>query len=322
MSKNKPFVFNDETKKNSYGFYISTSGIDTTDFVRNPICLADHSNKTKDVLGTWSDLAVKVALLTGTPVFDTQNPEGLEVVRKVQSGTLKGCSMGIRFSPKDLKMQDGKLMLTKCVLTEVSIVAVPSNSSAIVLYDTDGVLLSDEAVQQFCLSAQEPQKTFKTQNMKLLLTHLQLADGSTESAVLAAVKEIETKLSAITTERDNFKVKFEDLQAKHTAKLQATFDAELSLAKTDGRLDDKGETALLELAEDKLENALNFLKALPKRKAIKDNLENAQATLAAYDKMSWDELDKSERLAEIKLNHNEYYVERFKQQFGKEPKNN
>lgn len=322
MSKKKPFIFNDQNQKNGYGFYIQTSGIDTSRFLKNPICLADHSNKTKDVLGVWENLQEAGALLSGVPSFDTNDPEGKEVVRKVENGTIKGCSMGIRFNPKDLKLIDGKLMLTKCVLTEVSIVAVPSNANSLVLYNTDGELLTDEAIQQLCLSAQKSQKTFnKNNNMEEVIAHLQLDENATGGAVLAAIKNIETKLSDALADRDSYKTKFEGLKSEKETALKSDFDAELALAKKDGRLDADGETALLELAENKLENALNFLKALPKRKTIAGNLETDEAKLAEFDKLTWDQLDEQEKLADLKLNHNDYYVQRFKQQFGKEPNN-
>ncbi|CAM1341742.1 HK97 family phage prohead protease [Tenacibaculum aestuarii] len=319
MSKKKTFTINDEAQKNSYGFYVQTSGIGTQRFLKNPICLADHSNKTKDVLGVWTELKETGVILSGIPNFDTKDPEGLEVVRKVEGGVIKGCSMGIRFNPKDLKMINGKLMLTKCELTEVSIVAVPSNANAVVLYDNSGEVLSDEAIQELCLSAQKSQKPFRTENMKEVTKHLQLSDDASGEAIVGAIKGIEVKLSDALKERDSYKTKFEGLEKEKTTKLQADFDAELALAKKDGRLDAKGETALLELAENKLENALTFLLALPKRKTIKDNLEDEEATLAAFDKMTWEELDKNEMLADLKLNHTEYYNERFKREFGKEP---
>lgn len=321
MSKEIPFILNDPTTKNSHGFYVDTSGIDLDRFLKNPICLKDHSNKTKDVLGTWINLRVENGILKGTPKFDTKDPEGLEVVRKVENKTIKGSSLGlgIGVNKPAFKEIDGKLTLVASELKEISIVPVPSSGNAIALYDEEGTLLSDEAIQELCLSAQKSQKPFRTENMKEVTKHLQLSDDASGEAIVGAIKDIEVKLSDALKERDSYKTKFEGLEKEKTTKLQADFDAELALAKTDGRLDAKGEAALLELADNKLENALTFLMALPKRKSIADKLEDKEATLAAYDKMTWEELDKNEKLADLKLNHTEYYNERFKREFGKEP---
>lgn len=313
----KRFGFNDETKKNSYGFYVRTAGISLERFLSNPICLHDHKNDTKNVLGQWGEVKTEGKLLSGIPVFDTEDVEAKEVVRKVQKGILKACSMGISFDPKAMKMIDGKLTLTACELLEVSIVAVPSNANAIVLYSQDGELLTEESVKSLCLSLQKQPNKHK--GMKQITTYLQLAENADEAAVIVAVKEIEAKLSAATAERDSYKQQVADLEAAETARLKADFETEAAAAVKDGRLNADGEAALLELADGKYDKATVLLKALPAQKSISEELKGEEKKLAAYDKMSWDELDKGNHLATLKAEHKEYYEERFEQEFGKKP---
>lgn len=314
----KRFVINDETVKNSYGFRVLTAGIDIADFVANPVCLHDHRNDTKNVLGTWADLNADNGKLLGTPQFDTEDSEGKEVVRKVNKGTIKACSMGILFNKKDMQLIAGEVVLTKCKLFEVSIVAVPSNAAAIALYNQDGELLTEESVKSLCLSLQkQPNKD----NMKQITTYLQLGENADEAAVIVAVKEIEAKLSAVTTERDSYKQQVADLEAAENGRLKADFETEAAKAVKDGRLNADGEAALLELADGKYDKAKVLLKALPKQKSISAELKDEEKKLAAYDKMSWDELDKGNHLAKLKAEHKEYYEERFEQEFGKKPKN-
>lgn len=316
----KRFGFNDETKKNSYGFYVKTEGISLDRFLSNPICLRDHKNDTKNVLGQWGQVKTEGKLLSGIPIFDTEDTEAKEVVRKVQKGILKACSMGISFVPKDMKMIDGKLTLTACELLEVSIVAVPSNANAIVLYNQDGELLSEDKVKSLCLSVQSQSKQpTKYKGMKRINAYLQLDENADEAAVIVAVKEMEAKLSAATTERDNYKQQVADLEAAETARLKADFETEAAEAVKDGRLNADGEAALLELADGKYDKATVLLKALPKQKSISDELKGEEKKLAAYAKMSWDELDKGNHLAKLKAEHKEYYEERFEQEFGKKP---
>lgn len=52
----KVFVLNDETQTNSYGFRVKTEGISLTRFESNPVCLNNHKNDTKNVLGKWVDV--------------------------------------------------------------------------------------------------------------------------------------------------------------------------------------------------------------------------------------------------------------------------
>lgn len=311
----RPFVLNDSNEKNSFGFYVLTSGISLTRFTSNPVMLNNHQNNTKDVLGKWVDVTVENELLKAIPEFDTEDIDGKEVVRKVLKGTIKGCSIGIIFKKDDLKLIEGKLVLTKCILFEASIVAVPSNANAIALYNPDGELLSQDTVQQMCLSIQNQEPPKNNTTMKLLTKHLQLEENADESAILSAVQAIETAVKTKGNEYDALKLKYDALEQKETTRLQKEYDTEKALALTDGRLDAAGETALASLAENKLDAALAFLKALPKRKSISDDIDDPNTLLASFEKMSWDELDKGGLLAQLKAEHEDYYKERFKKEF-------
>ncbi len=321
MKKAPIFTFNDENKKNSYGFKVKTDGISLERFKANPICLNDHENSTKAVLGKWIEIAVNNTLLQATPDFDTKDKDGAEVVRKVLNGTLRGCSMGIFFEPEDLQLIDGELWLLKCELYEVSIVAVPSNANSISLYTKDGVRLTDTEVKQLCLKANNYQfKHNKMEELQQIVAHLQLKKGADAGEVLVAIKGLEAKLTA--SEKDNVKLKAQvkELQEKETAKLKSEFETELENAVKDGRLDADGKPAIIELADKSYEKGIKLLKTLKVRKKVKDTLETEEALLSKYDEMSWEQLDKGNHLANLKLNHNDYFVERFKKQFGREPK--
>lgn len=152
MSK-KPFVFNDEKNKNSYGFLIPTSGISLTRFKKNPMMLDNHNNSTAGVLGKWENLKSQNGILTGEPLFDSEDNNVAVIEGKVNRGFLNSCSMGITFNRENLKIVNGQLILEKCELYEVSIVAVPSNANSIRLYiDGSKTPLTDAEVQSLCLS--------------------------------------------------------------------------------------------------------------------------------------------------------------------------
>lgn len=317
----KQFVLNDETKRNNYGFKVLNTGINLERFMENPICLNDHNNTTQDVLGKWIDLKFEGSLFLGSPEFNTQDPAGKEVVRKVNEGVLKACSIGFDFSHEDFELIDGELVLTKCELKEVSIVAIPSNAKTIVLYDkATGNALTDSEIQAMCLKAKNNPINIKKRTMKKVLSHLQLSDASGEDAVLEAIKALEGKLKSKGQEHDALQVKYNTLEQAQTAKLKAEFDAELETAVKDGRLDEAGkapiETMVLKSGYDQ---GMKLLKALPKRNTIADKLQGT-AQLKAYEAMSWTELDKGNHLATLKAKMPDYYAERFEKQFGTEPK--
>lgn len=319
----KPFIINDENKQNSYGFKVKTEGINTAErFDGNPVCLNNHNNDTKSVLGKWKDYRKDGALFLGLPDFDTEDPEGKEVVRKVKNETIKAVSMGIFFDPKDMVLLDGELWLLKCVLYEVSIVAVPSNANAIMLYNiTDGKPYTETEIKQMCLSLQHPENHKQESDMKLVIAHLQLSENANEEAVLAAVKAVEGKLTVAVNDKNALQLKYDALVAENEAKLKAEFDAELAQAVKDGRLDEAGKAPVEQMVlSSGYEQGMNLLKVLPKRNPIADklNTKGAEAQLAAFDKMSWSELDKGNHLATLKADNPEYFKERFEAHFKKE----
>ncbi|MCP1997293.1 HK97 family phage prohead protease [Flavobacterium sp. HSC-61S13] len=318
---NKTFVLNDESMQNNYGFRILNSGINLDRFNRNPICLNDHRNTPKDVLGAWSNLRFEDGLLLGEVIFNTEDIDGKEVARKVNEGLIKACSLGFDFNADDLIFLDGELVLVKCELKEISIVAVPSSANTLMLYAQDGMAFTETDIKAMCLSAAQNTQIQKPNiQMKKVLLHLQLSDSAQEPEVIEAIKSLEGKLSAKAIEVNNLQATVAEFKSKETATLKANFDNELSAAQLDGRMDEAGKKAIEDLAKSGgFEKATGLLKALPKRNPIADKLFGEQATLSAFDKMSWDELDKGNKLESMKLNHPEYFVQRFKEKFNKEP---
>lgn len=311
------FTLNDERVTNSYGFRVLTSGIKLDRFLDNPVCLNNHRNDTKDVLGVWSEVNKEEHTLTATPVFDTEDPDGKEVVRKVEKGILKACSIGINFDPEDIVMMDDILTVTQCELMEVSICAVPANAAAITLYNKAGEILTESEVKKICLNAQTA-KPFEPKHMKQVTTYLQLADNATEGAILEAIKGIESKLTASENENATLKQTIESLKKAEQERQAAVLSAEIDTAVKDGRLDEAGKAPILEM---EFNSAMALLKALPKRKGVAEKINTPEGELSKYDKLSWEDLDKGNHLAYLKANHSDYYAERFEQKFGRKPKN-
>lgn len=308
----KRFVFNDENEINSYGFRVLTDGIALEQFQNNPICLNNHINDTKNVLGTWKDLKAEKGLLSGVPQFDTNDDEGKEVVRKVEAGTIKSCSMGIRFNKKHLQVVDGVLTLTKCVLFEVSIVAVPSNAKALVLYNQDGELVPESEIKELCLNLKP-----NSIKMKQVITHLQLQENADETAVLSAVKNIEAKLTASENEKAELKAENDALKKANEEREQKELNTLLDNSIKTGIINANQKENFLKLG---LDTAKSIIENLPKREKIADQLNTEESQLKEFDTMSWEELDKANKLPELKLNHPEYFKERYKKEFNQEYK--
>ncbi|GAA4156643.1 hypothetical protein GCM10022217_15860 [Chryseobacterium ginsenosidimutans] len=280
MSEKRRFVFNDESVKNSYGFYILTSGIDIRRFSQNPVCLADHWNWTGSVLGIWEDIQAGSGTLSGTPKFDTKSYE--ELVRQVESGTLKGCSMGILFDEADFtKNENGDLILTKCELMEVSIVAVPSNANSIALYHQNGNRMSEGEIKTLCLSfgkSQEPEINNPINNNDSTMKKIQLslmafaALGFAQTTQTVEEPELDKAILTLKNENDKNALELEkvkrELQAYQDAdKLKKTQEIEtmVTLAVQEGRITADKKQTFIDLAAQNLELAKATLESFPKK---------------------------------------------------------
>jgi HK97 family phage prohead protease len=249
----KTFVFNDEKEKNSYGFIIPTAGISLKRFAKNPMMLDSHNNSTSGVLGKWEDLKKENGLLTGSPVFDSEDEYAAKIEGKVERDFLKSCSMGIRFRHEDLKIISGVLVLVKCELYEVSIVAVPSNENSIRLYAAEtGELLNDEEVKTLLLGLTpviepvdvskklqielENQKNKNEDMSKIKLTAAAaILLGFTADTELESV-ELSAKIVALNAAKTAAELKLSArLEADEAAKLEA-INLQVDTAVTEGRI--------------------------------------------------------------------------------------
>ena len=236
MSKAQPFVFNDETVYNSYGFRTANAGINLDRFKANPVMLNGHWASNENVIGRWENFDFDGTTLSGLPVFDTEDEAAKKIAGKVERGFLKGCSMGLLFNREDMVLEpNGKWMLSKSELIEVSIVAIPANEMSLRLYvQKDGVLeLMEDADIKLCLSALKTETNFENKNdqknmKKVMLSTLALvalglenianpSEGVDANLVEQAIDGLKSKLS-------NSEVKLSAAEAA----LKAFKDAEIA----------------------------------------------------------------------------------------------
>ena len=125
------FILSDGESTNSRGYRVEVSGIKPERFKANPVMLYGHDPD--KVIGRWENIRIENNRLIATPVFDTDDPLGKEVARKVDSNFLRCASIGIM--PLKLKYIDDEFVMTECELVEASIVSIPSDAGAVRLYN-------------------------------------------------------------------------------------------------------------------------------------------------------------------------------------------
>lgn len=305
MPKPKPFVFNDESVANSYGFIIPTSGISLKRFKQNPIMLDSHSNSTKSVLGKWEDVKVENGQLTGVPVFDSEDEDVTKIQGKVERGFIKSCSMGVTFRREDLKMVAGKLVLEKCILYEVSIVAVPSNANSIRLYAPDSdTPLKDEEVKNLCLSIEGVDPNIETQNenndkMKITLTQAAaLALGFAASQLEHDVEDVNAAIGKLSAEKQAAELKLEILENDQKEAAKKAIENKVELAIKAGKIpaDKKEKFVSLGLADEALLD--DTLGSIPGKKSLAAQIENNGEDAGEVKSMDdFQKLDDAQQLA-------------------------
>ena len=115
---------------NSRGFRVLTSGIDITQYMRNPILLWAHSRPfrgTKDEvlpIGRMENLRIEGDNLIGTPVFDEKDEFAVKIKDKWDNGFLKMASAGLDLielsdDPTVIVQGQRRSTVTKSKLSEV-----------------------------------------------------------------------------------------------------------------------------------------------------------------------------------------------------------
>lgn len=324
MSKKK-FVFNDEKKKNSYGFFIQTAGIALARFYLNPVCLNNHLNWTEAVIGNWIDISAEDGILSGEPVYDeaTENLENKETIRKAKAGFIKGCSMGISFDEADfIKLENGDLLLTKCELFEVSLVAVPSNANSVTLYDKSGNKMSEDSVKTLCLSLgntdADPTK-FTTNNNDSKMKKIQLsllalsALGFAQNTQTVEEPELDKAILSLKNENDKNALELEKVKKELTAfqdadKLKKANDIEtmVTLAVQQGKITADKKQTYVDLAAVNFDLAKSTLDSFEVKIDLSAGIQTPGGKTEAMTEEKWQTLDLTAQLAWKEANPNEY----------------
>lgn len=211
---------------NCYGGRVLTSGIDLTQFQKNPLLLWMHRRSfDRDAMpiGRIDNLRTDGDRLIGTPVFDQNDEFAKKIESKWENGFLRMASAGIEIietsdAPEHLLQGQTRRTITRCRLEEVSIVDMGGNDEALQLYDRSGKVLKLAAGEDNdALPLLAPEKkddpsgtapdgkadnqTNKlTQSMnKEFLQLLGLSETATEQEVVGALRLLKEKADKVET---------------------------------------------------------------------------------------------------------------------------
>lgn len=290
----KTFVLHDESI-NSNGFWMRTSGADLTQFQKNPIMLWNHNRGwrgTEDEvlpIGHWENIRIEGDKILADAVFDTDE-FSQKIEEKVESGTLRMCSLGVRViesSSDPIYVKPGQRYETvlKFKVREASIVDIGSNDNALALYDdNDNLIELSAGGDNIPLNELTPNNN----EMKELLKFLKLQDGATEQDAINAVKPIQeenVQLKADLKREQDQKKELQDridaIELAEKTEKKAAFEKELAEAFKDGRLSEKADGSvkakMLELYDANPVATMEMLQSMGKRKSVAANLADTSA---------------------------------------------
>jgi hypothetical protein len=313
------------SKLNCYGFRVVTSGIDITQFQRNPIMLWCHNRPwrgTKDEvmpIGRIENLRIEGDNLIGTPVFDSKDAFAKQIEGKFKSGFINMVSAGlepIETSDDPLMLVQGqtRATLTKSKLLEVSMVDIGANDDALALYSKGEIIAlvrgdKNTIVPEIALKQHlNIDKTKTDDTMKLIALKLGLPETANEEEVLAKITALQADVATTESLR-------KEVKAHKEKAVKDEIDTAIALKK----IDESERVAYTELMNKDSENTK---KILDKMKVVNPVLQDLGKPVIAEVELKWgfDDYHKSGKLEALKVESPERYKELFKNKFGKEPK--
>jgi hypothetical protein len=331
---------------NAQGFRMLTDGVDLEDFKKNPLMLWNHQrpdgNDKNQILpiGYWEDIELSGDELSAVPVFDDKDDFAMAIYNKVESGVIRMCSAGA----EPLETSEEKSLLvagqqratvTKWRLKEASICDIGANPGAlaVTLYDAGDkqIALSDETIEAVIPKInQTPMFNNKSKDGK---KSIKLADtpedenkenlnDDTENEELSdedkdkVIEELRAKLADMEE-----KLRLSE-ETKEDDKVENLVSKAIRLRKISA----KQKEHYVTLAKKDFKTTSELIESLPVTASVKDTVENKstdvnEAKITQLSSKSWNELFHSGDLDFVKLNAPTVYALKFKEQFGKEPKN-
>jgi HK97 family phage prohead protease len=287
----KTFVLASSEKVNSHGFRVNLQGINLDRFKANPVMLFRHNRD--DVIGRWENIRIEGDKLLADADFDIDDPKAKEIAGKVERGYIKGCSISIYINK--VADEDKGILVTSSELMEASIVAVPSDSNAILLYDKEG-----KNIVKFDAIKTEINNSLNKQIME-----------KKETELTAQVADLTAKLA----ERNNHIAALEkQVQAFEKARIETLIDKAIAAKKIGA---DEKQT-YTELAQKDFAAVEKIIEKLQGVAPVAAQLKTAGTS--EFTAAKWDELDKADKLAALKAADPESFKQLYKAKFGVEPK--
>lgn len=288
------FVFNNESVKNSHGFYLLNAGGKFERFNNNPVML--HNHNPDKVLGKWLELEISGSLLTAMPEFDKEDLDAAKVMGQVERGYVKGASPGIIVLSAEWRenaaTKEYELYVTSWELIEGTVTPMPSNAGALQLkvYDSqhrevseEKILCHLEEIVKLSLQQNPNKKYMEKTEIKLsaeALVVLGLSDTANDSAVNSAIVNLHA-------EREALKMQNQTLQTENNAHKKDVAEQMVELAIKEQRITAANKQKFVDLALKDAQLCKETLEAIPARVALSSRVTKIGSGDIPAERKGW-----------------------------------
>jgi hypothetical protein len=315
-----------DSSVNSYGYRLLTSGYLMDEFKKNPI--GYHMHKRDDgVLVKWDDLRQEGDKVYGKPCINLSHPRGQQTVDEIENGFLNAAScghfvvLGVSDKPEDYLTDQPGPSVNKWFNRECSLVDIPGNFNALKeLFDKNDHPIKFENLADMKPQIKNMTKLFFTPEQ---ITKMNLKADADQATVETAFNDLVAKAAKVDTLATQLGVAE---AAKTTAEgALTTFKTEAAKSKienliatalTDKKITVELGTALKADYATNPEGLEKVLKAMPAYQSIVKDLKADEAT--ELGKLTWEQLDKANKLEDLKAKNIDMFKDKYKAHFNKE----
>jgi hypothetical protein len=289
-----------------------TIGYLMDEYKKNPIGYEMHK-RADGVLVRWEDLRLDGDNVYAKPVINLNHPKGQATVEDIENGFLNAASVGhivaLDMSDDPALMLPGQTgpTVTKWFNRECSLVDIPGNYNALVLYDADEnpINLSDFKKQKLT-----PHNIMEIKFTPAQLLAMNLSADATEVVVAKAFNDLVAKAA----KSEGLQTQLDNLSASVvTDKVTVILSDALAAKKITKEISDN----LKADYKSNPEGLKKLVDAMPAYVPLSKKIEDQTAS-DEVKKLSWDELSDKGMLADLKADHFDLFKEKFKTEFGKE----
>ncbi|PTL33364.1 peptidase [Prevotella sp. oral taxon 376] len=296
---------------NSYGFRVLTSGMDVSQYGRNPVLLYMHERG--NVIGYVKDLKVENNEVTGELMFDRASEISERCEKQFEFGSLRMVSAGLEIlatseEPDQLVTGQTRPTITRSRLFEVSVADIGANDDALVLRkDGKTITLGRDGDCPLPLLNNNNNKTTNEMENKTIALQLGLPETATDAEISARLTELKTAKEENAT-----------LQQEKEKLTQAGITELVARAVAEKRLDEKDKDQFVELGKkigvEELEKTLKAMHPAVKLSSVLGHQGGAPTgATGTFTKLSEVPAD---QIATLRSDNPEEYKRLYKAEYG------